>query len=93
MDIHKLVRTIPAASRYAELAARTLDEDSLRTIDVKAGCSATRGLAGRWQHISVGTPERGVDGVNAGALLGAWIGEVILPRLTRVSAGEGFQAP
>jgi tetratricopeptide (TPR) repeat protein len=64
-----------AAQRYALLAVRSLDEDSLRTIEVKATSlgdpRARRAIAA----YLVGHPERGVDGVTAGALLGSWAAE------------------
>jgi len=64
-----------AALRYSELATRSLDEDALRTIDVKTGSlgdvRARRAIAA----YLVGTPERGVDAMTAGALLGSWAAE------------------
>jgi tetratricopeptide (TPR) repeat protein len=64
-----------AAQHYAQLASRSLDEDSLRTIEVKASSlgdpRARRAIAA----YLVGAPERGVDAMTAGALLGSWAAE------------------
>jgi hypothetical protein len=64
-----------AAQHYAELASRSLDEDSLRTIEVKASSlgdpRARRAIAA----YLVGPPERGIDAMTAGALLGSWAAE------------------
>jgi tetratricopeptide (TPR) repeat protein len=64
-----------ASQRYAQLASRSLDEDSLRTIEVKANAlgdpRARRAIAA----YLVGPPERGVDAMTAGALLGSWAAE------------------
>jgi tetratricopeptide (TPR) repeat protein len=64
-----------AASGYGMLEARTLDEDTLRTIEVKMTAlgdpRARRAIA----ELLVGSAERGVDLATAMALLGAWIGE------------------
>jgi hypothetical protein len=64
-----------ASQRYAQLASRSLDEDSLRTIEVKASSlgdpRARRAIAA----YLVGPPERGVDAMTAGALLGSWAAE------------------
>lgn len=86
-----------AAERYAMLAGRTLDEDSLRTIEVKASSlgdpRARRAIAA----FLVGSPERGVDAMTAGTMLGAWIVEDPtdgLPEylLGRDLAGKAFYA-
>jgi tetratricopeptide (TPR) repeat protein len=64
-----------AAQRYAQLAARTIDEDALRTIEVKMGSLGDPRARKAIAAFLVGTPERGIDSTKAGALLGAWIGE------------------
>src|SRR6185295_20219868 len=64
-----------AAQRYAQLAARSLDEDSLRTIEVKTGSLGDPRARKAIAAYLVGAPERGVDAMTAGALLGQWIAE------------------
>jgi tetratricopeptide (TPR) repeat protein len=64
-----------AAERYALLASRTLDEDSLRTIEVKASSLSDPRARRAVAAYLVGSPERGVDAMTAGALLGSWIAE------------------
>jgi hypothetical protein len=64
-----------AAQRYARLAARTLDEDSLRTIEVKSTALGDARARRAVAAYLVGPPERGVDAMTAGALLGSWIAE------------------
>ena len=65
----------PAAHRYAELARRTLDEDELRTIEVKTTSLEDARARSAVGALLVGTPDRGVDPVAAAALLGAWTGQ------------------
>ena len=64
-----------AAQRYGQLAARSLDEDSLRTIEVKTGSLGDPRARDAIAAYLVGAPERGVDAMTAGALLGQWIAE------------------
>jgi tetratricopeptide (TPR) repeat protein len=64
-----------AAQRYGQLAARSLDEDSLRTIEVKTGALGDPRARKAIGAYLVGAPERGVDAMTAGALLGQWIAE------------------
>jgi tetratricopeptide (TPR) repeat protein len=64
-----------AAQRYAQLAARSLDEDSLRTIEVKAGALGDPRARRAIGAYLVGSPERGIDTMTAGALLGSWAAE------------------
>jgi tetratricopeptide (TPR) repeat protein len=64
-----------AARRYAQLAERSLDEDSLRTIEVKAGSLSDPRARRAISAYLVGSPERGVDAMTAGALMGSWIAE------------------
>jgi tetratricopeptide (TPR) repeat protein len=64
-----------AAARYTEVAARSLSEDALRTLDVKL--RATRDEVGRAAIVAllVGSPDRGPDKPRAMELLGAWSAE------------------
>jgi tetratricopeptide (TPR) repeat protein len=64
-----------AAQRYGQLSARTLDEDSLRTIEVKTGSLGDPRARKAIAAYLVGAPDRGVDAMTAGALLGQWISE------------------
>ncbi|HEY3595586.1 MAG TPA: tetratricopeptide repeat protein, partial [Polyangiaceae bacterium] len=64
-----------AAERYVLLASRTLDEDSLRTIEVKASSLSDPRARRAVAAYLVGSPERGVDAMTAGSLLGSWIAE------------------
>jgi tetratricopeptide (TPR) repeat protein len=64
-----------AAQRYASLASRTLDEDALRTIEVKAGALGDARARRAVTAYLVGAADRGVDPMTAGAYLGAWISE------------------
>jgi tetratricopeptide (TPR) repeat protein len=64
-----------AAERYAALAARTLDEDALRTIEVKVSSLSDPRARRAIGAYLVGSPDRGIDAMSAGALLGAWIAE------------------
>jgi tetratricopeptide (TPR) repeat protein len=64
-----------AAQRYAQLAARSLDEDTLRTIEVKAGALGDPRARRAIGAYLVGSPERGIDTMTAGALLGSWAAE------------------
>jgi tetratricopeptide (TPR) repeat protein len=64
-----------AAQRYAQLAARSLDEDTLRTIEVKAGALGDPRARRAVAAYLVGSPERGIDTMTAGALLGSWAAE------------------
>ena len=65
----------PAAHRYAELARRILDEDELRTIEVKTTSLEDARARSAVGALLVGTPNGGVDPVVAAALLGAWTGQ------------------
>jgi len=64
-----------ASKHYAELASRSLDEDSLRTIEVKASSLGDTRARRAIAAYLVGPPERGVDTMTAGALLGSWAAE------------------
>jgi cytochrome c-type biogenesis protein CcmH/NrfG len=64
-----------ASQRYGQLALRTLDEDSLRTIEVKASALGDPRARKAIAAFLIGSPERGVDAMTAGALLGTWIAE------------------
>lgn len=61
-----------AEARYAAMAARTTDEDRLRTLDVKR--AAARAPVGRDAVVAllIGTPGRGPERFRAAELLGAW---------------------
>jgi tetratricopeptide (TPR) repeat protein len=64
-----------AAQRYGQLASRSFDEDSLRTIEVKVGALSDPRARRAISAFLVGSPERGVDAMTAGALLGSWAAE------------------
>jgi tetratricopeptide (TPR) repeat protein len=64
-----------AAQRYGQLASRSFDEDSLRTIEVKVGALSDPRARRAITAFLVGSPERGVDTMTAGALLGSWAAE------------------
>lgn len=61
-----------AEARYAAMAARTTDEDRLRTLDVKRAAAGSP--LGREAVVAllIGTPRRGPDRFRAAELLGAW---------------------
>jgi hypothetical protein len=61
-----------AVARYADVRARVVDEDRLRTLDVKEAASRDATARAAIVALLVGTPERGPDKVQAAALLGAW---------------------
>ena len=64
-----------AAQRYGQLASRSFDEDTLRTIEVKVGALSDPRARRAITAFLVGSPERGVDAMSAGALLGSWAAE------------------
>jgi tetratricopeptide (TPR) repeat protein len=64
-----------AAQRYGQLALRSFDEDSLRTIEIKVGALSDPRARRAISAFLVGSPERGVDAMTAGALLGSWAAE------------------
>ncbi len=64
-----------AAQRYAEVATRLFDEDTLRTIEVKTGSLGDVRARRTIAAYLVGSAERGVDSMTAGALLGSWAAE------------------
>jgi tetratricopeptide (TPR) repeat protein len=64
-----------AAERYATLQSRTLDEDTLRALEVKMNALGDPRARRALSALFVGSADRGVDLPTATALLGAWIGE------------------
>jgi len=64
-----------AAQRYGQLASRSFDEDSLRTIEVKVGALSDPRARRAITAFLVGSTERGVDAMTAGAMLGSWAAE------------------
>jgi tetratricopeptide (TPR) repeat protein len=64
-----------AAQRYGQLASRSFDEDSLRTIEIKVGALSDPRARKAISAFLVGAPDRGVDAMTAGALLGSWAAE------------------
>ena len=64
-----------AAASYRELMARTVDEDALRTLEVKAMAAETPRARGAIFQFLIGDPGRGSDRVRAGELFGAWASE------------------
>ncbi len=64
-----------AAQRYAQLAARTLDEDALRTIELKSSATSDPRARRALTAYLIGNPVLGINPTKAGALLGTWIGE------------------
>jgi tetratricopeptide (TPR) repeat protein len=64
-------RVDEAARRYRELMARTLDEDQLRTLDVKLTACGDPRVRPAITALLVGTPARGPDRTLALELLGA----------------------
>jgi tetratricopeptide (TPR) repeat protein len=64
-----------AAQRYGQLASRSFDEDSLRTIEIKVGALSDPRARRAITAFLVGAPDRGVDAMTAGALLGGWAAE------------------
>jgi hypothetical protein len=64
-----------AAATYRELMARTIDEDTLRTLEVKAWAAETPRARQAIFEFLVGDPIRGADRVRAALLFGKWIQE------------------
>lgn len=61
-----------AAATYRELMARTVDEDALRTLEVKAmAAESPRAREAIFQYL-IGDPGRGSDRVRAAELFGLW---------------------
>jgi hypothetical protein len=71
-DLELVAGDARAASRYDEVASRTVDEDRLRTLDVKRSAAAGGPGARAIVELLVGAPGRGPDKVRAAELLGAW---------------------
>lgn len=64
-----------AEKLYGEIESRTLDEDALRTLDVKLGTLRDPRARRAIVALLIGTNEYGVDPSAAAASLGQWIGE------------------
>lgn len=64
-----------AAASYRELMARTVDEDALRTLEVKAMAAETPRAREALYQFLIGDPGRGSDRVRAAELFGAWAKE------------------
>src|SRR5262249_54777650 len=79
-----------AAQRYRELAQRTLDEDSLRTIEIKSSSLADTRARRAIGALLIGTPTRGPDATEASALLGTWMGEDPTDGLPEYLVGRQF---
>jgi hypothetical protein len=62
----------PAEAHYAALAARTLSEDALRTLDVKREAARDERARPAVVALLVGTPAEGPDPQLAAELLGRW---------------------
>lgn len=79
-----------AEKLYGEIEARTLDEDSLRTLDVKLGALRDPRARRAIVALLIGSPDRGVDGGTAAAYLGQWIGEDPTDGLPEYLLGRGL---
>lgn len=64
-----------ARARYEALAARTLDEDSRRTLEVKALATTDAAARAAVQALLLGDERRGPDIFVAGVSLGRWLAE------------------
>jgi hypothetical protein len=64
-----------AAPRYADLATRTVDQDVLRTLDVKTAAARDPRIAPAVVALLIGAPGRGPDRFRAAELLGALAAE------------------
>ena len=61
-----------AAALYREVASRVVDEDKLRTLDVKAAAATDERARGAVVELLIGTRNMDPDAVRAAELLGAW---------------------
>ncbi len=61
-----------ARDTYRELTSRTVDEDALRTLEVKAMAAETPRAREAIFYFLIGDPGRGSDRVRAAELFGAW---------------------
>nr|QDA77062.1 hypothetical protein [Jahnella sp. MSr9139] len=61
-----------AAAGYQEVASRVVDEDKLRTLDVKIAAAGDERARQAITELLIGTAGRGPDPVRAAELLGAW---------------------
>lgn len=61
-----------AAASYRELMTRTVDEDTLRTLEVKVFAAETPRARAAVYMFLVGKPGRGTDHVRAADLMGVW---------------------
>lgn len=61
-----------ATARYRALAARTVDEDAARTLEVKAMCATDPVARAPLVALLLGAPDRAPDAFLSGARVGAW---------------------
>jgi len=64
-----------AADRYKVLAARNVDEDGARTLEVKMMAALDPNARGPMSALLLGAPDRGPEPLLAGAEVGAWSAE------------------
>jgi hypothetical protein len=72
-------RQVDAAREYASIAARTIDEDAARTLEVKELSANDPVARGAVASLLMGEPGRPADAWSGALLLGLWAGEAGAP--------------